>query len=89
MRYVTSGYLHRLFVEKDKDTILRRPNIRRFVLQYGVPCEQHEKAWLIDFDAFMAAIALREYPPQRGIIERVQQKAQEASHGRRCRGLYF
>lgn len=68
MRYVTSGYLHRLFVEKDKYTILRRPNIRRFVLQYGVPCEQHEKAWLIDFDAFMAAIALREYPPQRGIV---------------------
>ena len=68
MKYVTSGYLHRLFVEKDKDTILRRPNIRRFVLQYGVPCEQHEKAWLIDFDAFMAAIALREYPPQRGIV---------------------
>ena len=104
MKYVTSGYLHRLFVEKDKDTILRRPNIRRFVLQYGVPCEQHEKAWLIDFDAFMTAIALREYPPQRGIVrirsidnalkeynkkERVQQKAQEASHGRRCRGLYF
>ena len=47
---------------------MRRPNIRRFVLQYGVPCEQHEKAWLIDFDAFMAAIALREYPPQRGIV---------------------
>lgn len=69
MKYVTSGYLHRLFVEKDKDTILRRPNIRRFVLQYGVPCEQHEKAWLIDFDAFMTAIALREYPPQRGIVK--------------------
>lgn len=68
MRYVTSGYLYRLFVEKDKDTILRRPNIRRFALQYGVPCEQHEKAWLIDFDAFIAAIALREYPPQRGIV---------------------
>lgn len=68
MRYVTSGYLHRLFVEKDEDTILRRPNIRRFALQYGVPCEQHEKAWLIDFDAFMKAIAPKEYLPQSGIV---------------------
>ena len=69
MRYVTSGYLHRLFVENDKDTILRRPNIRRFALQYGVPCEQHEKAWLIDFDAFMKAIAPKEHPSQRGIVK--------------------
>lgn len=69
MRYVTSGYLQRLFLEKDKGTILRRPNIRRFALQYGVPCEQHEKAWLIDFDAFMKAIAPTEYPLQRGIVK--------------------
>lgn len=68
MRYVTSGYLQRLFLEKDKGTILRRPNIRRFVLQYGVPYEQHEKAWLIDFDAFMKAIAPKEYPSQSGIV---------------------
>ena len=68
MKYVTSGYLHRLFVEKDEGTILRRPNIRRFAMQYGVPCERHEKAWLIDFDAFMKAIAPKEYLPQSGIV---------------------
>lgn len=67
MRFVTSGYLQRLFAEQDKQTILRRPNIRRFVLQYNVPCEQHKKAWLIDFDAFMKAIAQKKYPVQDGI----------------------
>ena len=104
MKYVTSGYLHRLFVEKDEGTILRRPNIRRFAMQYGVPCEQHEKAWLIDFDAFMKAISPKEYQPQRGAIRirsidnalkeynkkhKKQATAEDASHGRRCRGLYF
>lgn len=67
MRFVTSGYLQRLFAEQDKETILRRPNIRRFVLQYNVPCEQHKKAWLIDFDAFVKAIAPKKYPIQEGI----------------------
>lgn len=67
MRFVTSGYLQRLFAEQDKETILRRPNIRRFVLQYNVPCEQHKKAWLIDFNAFMKAIAPKKYPVQEGV----------------------
>lgn len=67
MRFVTSGYLQRLFAEQDKETILRRPNIRRFVLQYKVPCEQHKKAWLIDFDAFMKAIAPKKFLVQEGI----------------------
>ena len=67
MRFVTSGYLQRLFAEQDKETILRRPNIRRFVLQYNVPCEQHKKAWLIDFDAFMKAIAPKKFLVQEGI----------------------
>lgn len=67
MRFVTSGYLQRLFAEQDKETILRRPNIRRFVLQYNVPYEQHKKAWLIDFDAFMKAIAPKIYPVLEGI----------------------
>ena len=67
MRFVTSGYLQRLFTEQDKQTILRRPNIRRFVLQYKVPYEQHKKAWLIDFDAFMKTIAPKKYPVQEGI----------------------
>ena len=67
MRFVTSGYLQRLFAEQDKQTILRRPNIRRFVLQYNVPCEQHKKAWLIDFYTFMKAIAPKKYPVQEGV----------------------
>lgn len=67
MRFVTSGYLQRLFAEQDKQTILRRPNIRRFVLQYNVPYEQHKKAWLIDFDVFMKAIAPKKSPVQEGI----------------------
>lgn len=84
MRFVTSGYLQRLFAEQDKETILRRPNIRRFVLQYNVPCEQHKKAWLIDFDAFMKAIAPKKYPVQEGIpkVRRIENALKEynASH---------
>ena len=84
MRFVTSGYLQRLFAEQDKETILRRPNIRRFVLQYNVPYEQHKKAWLIDFDAFMKAIAPKKYPVQEGVpkVRRIENALKEynASH---------
>lgn len=84
MRFVTSGYLQRLFAEQDKETILRRPNIRCFVLQYNVPCEQHKKAWLIDFGAFMKAIAPKKYPVQEGIpkVRRIENALKEynASH---------
>ena len=79
MRFVTSGYLQRLFAEQDKQTILRRPNIRRFVLQYNVPYEQHKKAWLIDFDAFMKAIAPKKYPVQEGVpkVRRIENALKE------------
>lgn len=84
MRFVTSGYLQRLFAEQDKQTILRRPNIRRFVLQYKVPYEQHKKAWLIDFNAFIKAIALKKYPIQEGVpkVRRIENALKEynASH---------
>ena len=84
MRFVTSGYLQRLFAEQDKQTILRRPNIRRFVLQYKVPYEQHKKAWLIDFNAFMKAIAPKKFPVQEGIpkVRRIENALKEynASH---------
>lgn len=84
MRFVTSGYIQRLFAEQDKQTILRRPNIRRFVLQYNVPCEQHKKAWLIDFDAFMKAIAPKKFLVQEGIpkVRRIENALKEynASH---------
>lgn len=84
MRFVTSGYLQRLFAEQDKETILRRPNIRRFVLQYNVPYEQHKKAWLIDFNAFMKAIASKKYLVQEGIpkVRRIENALKEynASH---------
>lgn len=79
MRFVTSGYLQRLFTEQDKETILRRPNIRRFVLQYNVPCEQHTKAWLIDFNAFMKAIASKKFLAQEGIpkVRRIENALKE------------
>ena len=84
MRFVTSGYLQRLFAEQDKETILRRPNIRRFVLQYKVPYEQHKKAWLIDFNAFIKAIAPKTYPIQEGVpkVRRIENALKEynASH---------
>lgn len=36
-------------------------------MQYNVPCEQHKKAWLIDFNAFMKTIAPKKYPVQEGV----------------------
>ena len=64
MKLVTSGYLQRLFFRHDEGTILRRPNIRRFAEQHNIYYEIHEKAWLIDYEAFMKAIAPKEYPWQ-------------------------
>lgn len=65
MNFVTSGYIQRIFLKHDKKTILRRPNIRRFAMQYNVPHEIHEKAWLIHYDDFMAKIIPKEFPEEK------------------------
>lgn len=55
-KYVTSGYIHRLFLSEDERTIMRRPNCRKFCLDNNIDMEIHDKAWLIDFADFMKKI---------------------------------
>ena len=63
MKLVTSGYIQRLFAVADPETILRRPNLRRFAKENGVPYYISKSVWMIDFKKFMEAIAPKEYPP--------------------------
>ena len=62
MKLVGSGYIMRLFKAADKETIIRRPNLRRFARDNGVTYYIVESIWLIDIDGFMKAIAPKEYP---------------------------
>lgn len=86
MKLVTSGYLLRLFKEHDKNTSLTRPNIRLFAQRYGIFYEAHEKAWLIDFDAFMKTIIPKECHTVNGIsrIRRINEavKIYNESHSK-------
>ena len=52
---LTSGEIQRMFLE-DENTIIRRPNIRKFCLDNDIFMEIHEKAWLIDYQTFMKKI---------------------------------
>ena len=62
MKLVSSGCIQRLFAESDRDTILRRPNIRRYAKENGVTYYVIQSVWLIDIDGFMQTIAPKEYP---------------------------
>ena len=55
-KLVTSGYIAKLFKQADKNTIIRRPNLRRFAEQNVVEYYVHDTAWLINFDDFMSKI---------------------------------
>ena len=52
----------RLFKAEDKETIIRRPNLRRFARDNGVKYYITQTIWLIDIDGFMKAIAPKEFP---------------------------
>ena len=55
-KLVTSGYIAKLFKQADKNTIIRRPNLRRFAEQNNVEYYVHDTAWLINFDDFMSKV---------------------------------
>ena len=55
-RFVTSGELQRMFLAEDENTIINRPNCRKFCLDNDIYMEIHDKAWLIDFKSFMEKI---------------------------------
>ena len=52
----TSGEIYRAFLENDPQTIVRKPNLRRFVQQYGLHHFILNDKWIIDFPAFAAAV---------------------------------
>lgn len=57
---------------------IRRPNCRKFCLDNDIYIEIHEKAWLIDFQAFMEKVNLGqldrhyELPKMRNITQCVE-----------------
>lgn len=62
MRLVGSGYIQRLLAATDEQTILRRPNIRRYAKENGITYYVIQSVWLIDIDVFMKTIAPKVYP---------------------------
>ncbi len=64
MKLVGSGYIQRLFAASDGQTILRRPNIRRYAKENGITYYVIQSVWLIDFDGFMKTIAPKVYPSE-------------------------
>lgn len=53
---VTSGDIMRMFMEQDPKTILRRPNIRRFVTDNNIRYYILERKWLIDYKEFFKKV---------------------------------
>lgn len=53
---VTSGDIMRMFMEQDPKTILRRPNIRRFVIDNDIRYYVLERKWLIDYKEFFQKV---------------------------------
>ena len=69
MKLVSSGDIWRIFLEADPDTIIRRPNLRRFARDNGVEHYIYEKGWLINQEQFFQKInpknlSLRESMPR-------------------------
>ncbi len=64
---LTSGEIYRAFLQNDKNTIVRKPNLRRFILQEKLPYYIVNNKWLINFPAFTSAVNpknLRHHIPQ-------------------------
>lgn len=56
-RMRTSGQIARLFYDADNNTIIRKPNLRRFARDSGVHFRiLHKGCWLIDIDEFLNAV---------------------------------
>ena len=53
---ISSGDLMRLFLEGDPNTIIRRPNVRRFAQENGVRHIICNGKWLIDYKEFFKKV---------------------------------
>ncbi len=62
---MTSTQIVKLFMEEDGDTLIRRPNLRRFIQANNLPYYPYNPSkWIIDGEKFMQAV----HP--RGICQR-------------------
>ena len=53
MKKISSGYIYKTFKKEDKDTAIRRLNVRNFAKAYNVDHTVCQDKWLIDFFGFM------------------------------------
>lgn len=56
MRLVSSGDIWRTFLEADENTIIRRPNLRRFARDNGVEYYVMDGKWVINKEQFFKVI---------------------------------
>ena len=56
MKKISSGKLKAIFKEQDSDTILRRTNVRRFVVENDIAHILTGNIILIDFDGFLQKV---------------------------------
>ena len=79
MKLATSGEICRVFMKEDPDTIIRRPNLRRFARDNGIEYYINDRVWLIHREEFFAKInprgfiGKREMPRMRHIQSAVQE----------------
>ena len=79
MKLVSSGDIWRTFLEADKDTIIRRPNLRRFARDNGIEHYVTSGPWLINKEEFFKALnpknisSREEMPRIRSIASSVRQ----------------
>ena len=74
MRLVGSGDIWRKFLEADEDTIIRRPNLRRFARDNGVEHYVMGDKWLISEEDFFKTINPRNISI-RATMPRIRTKA--------------
>ena len=56
MKRYTSEDIYRVFLKNDKDTVLRKLNLRYFSRDYNVDYYITQSIWFIDFEDFMKKI---------------------------------
>lgn len=53
---MTTREIYRIFLKNDPDTIIRKPNLRRFVKENEIPFGILNEKWIINFDEFTRTV---------------------------------
>ena len=79
MKLVSSGDIWRAFLDEDENTIIRRPNLRRFAKDNGVEHYIIGGIWLINKEQFFKAINPRNISVQENLprIRSIQSSVRE------------